>query len=77
MINIWITGLGVACSIGMNVEESLEALVAGRRGIGHIKILETIHKDKFKVGEIALTDHQLMEMLDIPQSVTGFIQGPA
>ncbi len=63
---IWITGLGVACSIGMNVEESLEALISGRSGIGPIKILETIHKDSFKVGEIGFSNFQIMEMLKIP-----------
>ncbi len=67
--HIWITGLGVACSIGLNVEKSLKALTSGKRGIGPIKILETIHKDNFRVGEIAFTDHQLMEILEIPQSL--------
>ncbi|MCP4311176.1 MAG: beta-ketoacyl-[acyl-carrier-protein] synthase family protein [Bacteroidetes bacterium] len=63
---IWITGMGIASSIGMNVEESLGALVAGRRGIGPIRILDTIHKDDFRVGEIPFTDQQIMEMLEIP-----------
>lgn len=65
---IWITGLGVACSIGLNVEESLDALVSGRRGIGPIEILETIHKDSFKLGEIKLTNLQMLEMLELPTS---------
>lgn len=64
--HIWITGLGLASSIGMNLEESLDALVSGRRGIGPIEILDTIHKDSFKVGEIPLTDLQMMDMLEIP-----------
>ncbi len=64
--HIWITGIGVACSIGLNVEESLNALISGRRGIGPIRLLDTIHKDRFRVGEIALTDHQMMEVLGIP-----------
>jgi len=64
--HIWITGLGVASSIGINVEESLEAFTSGRRGIGPIEILDSIHKDSFKAGEIALTDLQMMDMLEIP-----------
>lgn len=63
---IWITGLGVASSIGINVEESLESLSSGKRGLGPIEILDTIHKDTFKVGEIALTNHQMMDILEIP-----------
>lgn len=66
--HIWITGLGVASSIGINVKESLSALISGKRGLGHVKILETIHKDRFRVGEIPLSDQQMMEMLGIPAS---------
>ena len=65
---IWITGIGVACSIGMNTGESLDALLAGKRGIGPIGILDTVHKGSFVVGEIPLTDHQMMELLNIPKS---------
>jgi len=65
---IWITGLGVASSIGLNVGESLDSLMTGTRGIGPIKILDTIHKDDFRVGEIGFTDQHLMEILGIPVS---------
>ncbi len=63
---IWITGLGVASSIGINVEENLDALLTGRRGIGPITILDTIHRDDFRVGEISFSDEQIMEILEIP-----------
>ena len=66
--HIWITGIGVASSIGINVKESLSALISGKRGLGPVKILETIHKDRFSVGEIPLCDQQMMEMLGIPAS---------
>lgn len=65
---IWITGIGTTSSIGMNVEESLDALISGRRGLAPVTILDTIHKDEFKVGEIALSDKHLMEVLEIPAS---------
>ncbi len=63
---IWISGLGIVSSIGMNVGESLDSLVWGRRGIGPITILDTIHRENFRVGEISLKDEQLMELLEIP-----------
>lgn len=62
---IWITGLGVVSSIGMNVRESLDSLLSGRRGIGAMKILDSIHRDRIMVGEIPLSDSQMMEMLDL------------
>ncbi|MEN8157065.1 MAG: beta-ketoacyl-[acyl-carrier-protein] synthase family protein [Bacteroidota bacterium] len=66
--SIWVTGIGVASSIGMNAEESLSSFRAGKRGVGEIRILDTVHKAVFKVGEIPLTDLQMMEMLQIPET---------
>lgn len=65
---IRISGLGVACSIGLSADECLESLIAGKRGIGPISILDTIHRDNFVVGEIRHTDWELMDMLKIPNS---------
>lgn len=63
---IWVTGIGVVSSIGMNVEQSLSSFRDGRRGLGSIEILDTIHKPGFKVGEIRLTNPELMKFLEIP-----------
>ncbi|MFH0756130.1 MAG: beta-ketoacyl-[acyl-carrier-protein] synthase family protein [Bacteroidota bacterium] len=65
-MNIWVTGIGVASSIGLNVEESLASFKKGKRGLGEIKILDTLHRSEFKAGEINLTNQQLMDLLDIP-----------
>ncbi len=64
---IWISGLGVLSSIGMNVQESLDSLVSGRRGIAHMKILESIHRGSIMVGEIPLSDSQMMDRLELPE----------
>lgn len=64
---IWISGIGVLSSIGMNVQESLDALVSGRRGIGPMKILDSIHSESFVVGEIPLSDFQMMALLELPK----------
>lgn len=64
--NIWVTGIGVVSSIGMNVEQSLISLRAGKRGLGRITILETIHQSEFQAGEVNHTNLQLMEMLQLP-----------
>lgn len=62
---IWITGLGVVSSIGMNVKENLDSLRSGSRGIGSMKILESVHRDSMMVGEIPLSDIQMMDMLEL------------
>lgn len=63
---IWITGLGVISSIGTNVAESLDSLVSGRRGIAPISILDTVHREEFRLGEVRLSNERLMELLDLP-----------
>jgi 3-oxoacyl-(acyl-carrier-protein) synthase len=67
-VNIWVTGIGVASSIGLNVEQSLDSFRKEKRGLGEISILETIHRSEFKAGEVSLTNQQLMELLEIPKS---------
>jgi 3-oxoacyl-(acyl-carrier-protein) synthase len=64
--NIWVTGIGVVSSIGMNVEQSLVSLRAGKRGLGRITILETMHRSEFQVGEVNHTNLQLIELLQLP-----------
>lgn len=63
---IWIKGLGAVCSIGLNVEECLDSLLAGKRGLSSISTLDTIHRGKFQVGEIKLSDQDMMELLQLP-----------
>ena len=67
-MNIWVTGIGVASSIGLNVEQSLDSFRKEKRGLGEISILETIHRSEFKAGEVSLNNQQLMELLEIPMS---------
>jgi len=66
--HVWVTGMGIVSSIGMGLEENLDALLSCRRGIRPITILDTMHRDDFLVGEIPLSDRELMEKLGIPWS---------
>ena len=63
--NIWVTGAGVVCSIGMNSEQCLDSLRNRRTGIRKIEILETIHRSDFVAGEIRHSNRELMQMLGI------------
>ncbi|MEI7596278.1 MAG: beta-ketoacyl-[acyl-carrier-protein] synthase family protein [Bacteroidota bacterium] len=63
---IYITGIGIISAIGNNVSECLDSLMTKRSGINDIKILQTIHKNSFKVGEVKLTNEELMNLLNIP-----------
>lgn len=60
---IVITGIGIVSALGLNVEKNLAALKSGQTGIDSIRILETVHKDEFVVGEIPYTDEELANKL--------------
>lgn len=62
---ILITGMGVVSAIGLGKAQNLEALLAGRSGVGPLKYLKTEHKE-FPVGEVKLTDAEMCERLGIP-----------
>lgn len=63
--SVVVTGMGIVSSIGLNLEETLQSLMAGRTGIGKITILDTIHRDEFVLGEIKLTVQDLKEQLGV------------
>jgi len=58
---VYITGIGIVCSIGNNVAETLQSLLASRSGIGEITLFPTIHKGIIPMAEVKLTTAQLLE----------------
>jgi 3-oxoacyl-[acyl-carrier-protein] synthase II len=67
---VFVTGCGIITSIGNNLEENLDSLIAGRSGIGIITRLESTHRDKLPAGEIRLGDEELARIAG-----TGLIDG--
>jgi 3-oxoacyl-[acyl-carrier-protein] synthase-1 len=66
---ICVTGLGIISAIGNSCEESVAALLSEQTGIAPLRYLSSIHKG-FPVGEVALNDAQMMEILNIaPQTI--------
>lgn len=65
MTKIAVTGIGIISSIGDNVDQTYQSLVNKRTGIGTIDILDTKHKDEFKVGEIKHTNEELLKIADV------------
>lgn len=63
---IYITGLGIISAIGNNVAESLDALNNKRTGVHKLRHLRTRHQDTVPVGEIDLSDAQLIELCGLP-----------
>jgi 3-oxoacyl-[acyl-carrier-protein] synthase II len=59
---VFVTGCGIITSIGNNLEENLNSLIAGRSGIGKITHLLSIHRDELPAGEVRLSDEDLARL---------------
>ncbi|MCT4639908.1 MAG: beta-ketoacyl-[acyl-carrier-protein] synthase family protein [Bacteroidales bacterium] len=65
---VYITGLGIVSSIGMNIDETLESLLTKKSGIKKPKHLTSVHKNDFVLGEIDVTIDDLKNRLNIPEN---------
>ena len=59
-----ITGEGIVCAIGLDKTEVLDSLRVGRRGIGPMKVLGSVHKE-LPVGEVPLTNEDMRRELGL------------
>ena len=64
---IVITGMGICSCIGDNVQETFTHLFQGKSGLSTIELLDTLHQDHIKVGEVKHTNEALTNILDIPK----------
>lgn len=69
MSRVVVTGIGIISSIGNSLQETYHSLINKKTGIGAIDILETKHKKEFLVGEIKLTNEELMEIADVDPAI--------
>ncbi|MCX6306965.1 MAG: beta-ketoacyl-[acyl-carrier-protein] synthase family protein [Bacteroidetes bacterium] len=58
---VYITGIGIICAIGNNVEQTLHSLLAERSGIGEITQFPTMHKGIIPMAEVKLTTSDLLK----------------
>lgn len=61
-----ITGMGIISSIGKTVEENYNSLIHSNHGISRISHISTRHVNDIKVGEIKLTNDELIAQLGLP-----------
>ncbi|MDR2805236.1 MAG: beta-ketoacyl-[acyl-carrier-protein] synthase family protein [Dysgonamonadaceae bacterium] len=67
MTKILIRGMGIVSAIGNNVAETLQSLRESRSGIDFVRYLKTAHTE-FPVGEVKLTNEEIMRLLNIPEN---------
>ncbi len=62
--SIVITGSGIVSSIGLDKQETLSSLLAGKSGVSPVRYLKTAHRE-FPVGEVPLSDEEMKSRLGI------------
>lgn len=62
---IAVTGMGIISSIGNNVEENFSSLISKKHGISDIEILQTRFAGQLKLGEIKITNEELIQELGL------------
>ncbi|WP_375605750.1 beta-ketoacyl-[acyl-carrier-protein] synthase family protein [Flavobacterium davisii] len=67
-MKIAITGMGIISAIGKTVAENYESLINKQMGVSEIENFETTHKDVIKVGEIKMSNQELVNLLGLPES---------
>lgn len=64
-MRVFVTGMGVISSVGMNTHEHLDSLLNLRTGFGKIDLLPTVHKDSLPAFEIKITDEELCRLAGV------------
>lgn len=64
-MNVYVMGIGMISSMGLNVEETLRSLSCSQPGVEAFLHLPTQHKANYVGGEVNLSDDQLMERVGI------------
>ena len=60
--------MGIISAIGETVLENLESLLKSESGITELSLIDTIHSENIKVGEIKISNHALAKKLELPQN---------
>ena len=64
-----ITGLGILSSIGRNLPETVESVLASKSGIGILQHLDSPHTDEFPFAEVPWSNKQLLELAQLTDSL--------
>ena len=63
--SVYITGVGIICAIGNNLESTFNSLVEEKSGISGITLLETNLKDKVPIAEVKVSNEELLNVIGL------------
>lgn len=67
---VFVAGTGVISAIGNNVAECFASLENGQAGMGHMQLLNSIHKGRLPVAEVKLSNKELARLSGLPETMS-------
>ncbi len=62
---VFVSGMGIISSLGIDVQENLDGLIKGKSGVGPIRHLKTLLSSELIAGEVSYSDQELIEISEI------------
>lgn len=69
---IVVSSMGLISALGTGIPAHLSAFQQRKNGLRHPQHLKTLHASEFLVGEVALSDVEMMQQLGIPTNKKGY-----
>ncbi|MBS1611007.1 MAG: beta-ketoacyl-[acyl-carrier-protein] synthase family protein, partial [Bacteroidetes bacterium] len=67
---VYVAGTGVISAIGNNIAESLAALESGKAGMGEMKFLDSVHRQRLPVAEVKFSNEELASIANLPSTIS-------
>lgn len=65
---VFITGLGIASSIGISPDEVLSSLISGKSGIATLSLFDSVYKLEIPIAEVKYINQQLFDLIGVKSS---------
>jgi 3-oxoacyl-(acyl-carrier-protein) synthase len=63
---VYVVGTGIISAIGNNVAENLAALENGKAGMGEMRFLDSVHRQRLPVAEVKFSNEELASIAVLP-----------
>ncbi|MBS1577998.1 MAG: beta-ketoacyl-[acyl-carrier-protein] synthase family protein, partial [Bacteroidetes bacterium] len=67
---VYVAGTGVISAVGNNIAESLAALESGKAGMGEMKFLDSVHRQRLPVAEVKFSNEELASIANLPSTIS-------
>lgn len=67
---VYVAGTGIISAIGNNTAENLAALESGKAGMGEMRFLDSVHRQRLPVAEVKYGNEELASIAGLPSHIS-------